>query len=95
MNSIGFINVALAVSALLVILFSMARSMRHWHCELMVGDVLVVLTYLLIVHTEWIAKQYGVEAVTDERAWRLFGMVVLVNLLAHTIITARNHKRGN
>ena len=92
MNAISTINLILAIATLVAVLYTLAKARGTSNCEVLVGDVLVVITYLLTLHTEWMNKHTTWSFLVGDQVWHLFGLVVLVNLMVHTIMSAKDKK---
>lgn len=82
MSIIAYINIAVAVIGLVAIIYAL-RIMPFRRCgEPMVGDALVLVAYLLMINSHWMAQQSPYIEITA-RAWHVFDLAVLVNIVFH------------
>lgn len=92
MNFLAYINIIIAVLGLLCVIYAL-RVMPYRRCsEPMVGDAMVLVAYLLMINSHWVAQQTPYLEITT-RAWHVFDMVVLINVAFHAHHYASRRKR--
>lgn len=95
MSFLAYINVAIAVIGLFIVIYAI-REMPFNRCaEPMVGDALVLVAYLLMINSHWMAQESDYAGLTT-RAWHAFDLVVLINIIFHArqYNARRNRRKG-
>lgn len=92
MSIIAYINIVIAILGLLAVIYAI-RVMPFRRCsEPMIGDALVLVAYLLMINSHWMAQQSPYLEFTS-RAWHVFDLVVLVNIAFHARQYATRRRR--
>lgn len=82
MSIIAYVNIAIAVIGLLIVIYSIKALPFNRCSEPVVGDVMVIVAYLLMINTHWMAQQ-SPEVESTVRAWHAFDLIVLLNIIFH------------
>lgn len=93
MSFFGYVNMVIAVIGLVMVVYAL-KSMPPRRCaEPIVGDSLVLVVYLLMINSHYMAQQSPYASLTVH-AWHLFDLVVLVNIIFHIkMLSARRNLR--
>lgn len=91
MSFFGYINMVIAIIGLVMMVYALKTMPPRRCAEPIVGDSLVLVVYLLMINSHYMAQQSPYASLTA-RAWHLFDLVVLLNIIFHikTLSTRRN-----
>lgn len=90
---IAYLNLAIAIIALVVTIYAILRMPFRRCGEPVIGDALVIIVYLLMVNTVWMAHHAPLLD-APSRAWHLFDTAVLLNIMFHAHhYSSRRHRR--
>ncbi len=93
MSFFGYVNMVIAVIGLVMVIYAL-KAMPPRRCsEPIVGDSLVLVVYLLMINSHYMAQQSPYATFTTQ-AWHLFDLVVLLNIIFHIKMLAsrRSHR---
>lgn len=93
MSFFGYVNMVIAVIGLVMMVYAL-KVMPPKRCtEPIIGDSLVLVVYLLMINSHYMAQQSPHASITAH-AWHLFDLVVLVNIIFHVkMLSARRGLR--
>lgn len=92
MNPLGYVNLAIAVSGLLMALYALRRLPSGRKPEPLICDALVLVLYLLVINSHDLLMG-APQAQYLKAVWHVFDMVVLLNILVHLRQHGVRHRR--